>query len=118
MLVGEFIQPIERPGMAATNENLFNGIGGSQIYMGFIVAHRIGARAVPTQGKDSNREAIPVIVALIVAVVGTTGILMNDLGPGNGSRAGGSPGMISAAAVSRAGAIETPSEPSTDRSAY
>jgi hypothetical protein len=51
---------------------------------------------------------IPPIVTLIVATVGTAGILLDDFGPGNASQGSG---MITAAAVSRAGAIETPSEP-------
>jgi hypothetical protein len=58
---------------------------------------------------------IPGIVTLIVAVVGTAGIL-NDFGPGNDSQQGsGNPRMITAAAVSRAGAIEIPSEPTAGR---
>ena len=50
-------------------------------------------------------------IALIVAVVGQAAILFNDFGPGNGSHRGGNPSMISAAAVSRAGATEVPSTP-------
>ena len=53
---------------------------------------------------------MPVIVAAIVAVVGTTAILVSHFGPGNDSRDSGS-GMITAAAASRAGAIVIPSEP-------
>jgi hypothetical protein len=52
---------------------------------------------------------IPVIVAAIVAVVGQTAVLFNDFGPGNDSQGSGN-GMITAAAVSRAGAIVIPSE--------
>jgi hypothetical protein len=51
-------------------------------------------------------ELTPVIVAAFVAVVGTAGIL---LGPGNNSQQGNA-ASITAAAVSRAGAIETPTE--------
>jgi hypothetical protein len=50
----------------------------------------------------------PVVIAIIVAVVGQTAILLNDFGPGNGS---GSSTMITAAAVARAGAIEIPAGP-------
>ena len=52
---------------------------------------------------------VPVIVTLIVAVAGMAGIL-NDLRPDNVSQGGGKARMITAAAVSRAGAIEIPSE--------
>jgi len=55
-------------------------------------------------------DLLPVIVTVIVAVVGVAGIL-NNLGPVNDSQGGTNPGMITAAAVSRAGAIELPSEP-------
>jgi hypothetical protein len=58
---------------------------------------------------------IPPIVTLIVAVVGTAGILLNDFGPGNASQGSSNPGMITAAAVSRIGAIEIPSEPPAGR---
>ena len=51
---------------------------------------------------------IPPMVALIVAAVATAGIVLDDFGPGNASQGSG---MITAAAVSRAGAIEIPSKP-------
>jgi hypothetical protein len=57
------------------------------------------------------QRKIPVLVAAIVAVIGQTVILLNDLGPGNDSQASGSATMITAAAVSRAGATEIPSAP-------
>jgi hypothetical protein len=57
---------------------------------------------------------IPLIVAVILAVVGQTAVLLNDFGPGNGSQVSGT-GMITAAAVSKAGAIEIPSEPPARR---
>jgi hypothetical protein len=56
------------------------------------------------------QSKVPMLVAAIIAVVGQTVILFNDFGPGNGSQGGGSARMITAAAVSRAGAIEIPSE--------
>jgi hypothetical protein len=55
-------------------------------------------------------DAIPVVVTLIVAVVGTAGILLNDFGTGNHSQ-GSNAGMITATAVAKAGAIQIPSRP-------
>jgi hypothetical protein len=55
-------------------------------------------------------DLLPVIVTVIVAVVGVAGIL-NNLHPANDSQGSTNSGMITAAAVSRAGAIEFPSEP-------
>jgi len=55
---------------------------------------------------------IPPMVALIVAAVATAGIVLDDFGPGNASQGSG---MITAAAVSSAGAIEIPSEPPAGR---
>jgi hypothetical protein len=49
------------------------------------------------------------LVAAMIAVVGQTFVLFNDFGPGNHSQGGGYARMITAAAVSRAGAIEIPS---------
>jgi hypothetical protein len=63
------------------------------------------------QRNDLRGDFIPAIVTVIVAVVGTAGILLNDFGPGNDSHGGGSARMVTAAAVARAGAIEIPSEP-------
>jgi hypothetical protein len=62
-----------------------------------------------TSRKDRRGDLVPVIVTVLVAVVGTVGILCNDLGFGNDSQGGGNSGMITAAAVSRAGATEIPS---------
>ncbi len=59
----------------------------------------------------------PMMVAVIVAVVAQTAILFNDFGLGNDSHRSGSATMITAAAVSRAGAIEIPSEPPVGRTA-
>jgi hypothetical protein len=57
-----------------------------------------------------RRGLVPVIVAAIVAVVGTIAILLSHFGPGLDSQDSGS-GMITAAAASRAGAIVLPSQP-------
>ena len=53
---------------------------------------------------------MPVIVTVIVAVVGAAGI-SNNLRPGRDAQDSGNARMITAAAVSRGGAIEIPSEP-------
>jgi hypothetical protein len=67
------------------------------------------------QRKDRRSDLIPMIVAAFVAVTGQTVILFNDFGPGNDSQVSGSARMITAAAVSRAGAIEISSEPPAGR---
>jgi hypothetical protein len=67
------------------------------------------------QRKGRRGDLIPVIVAAFFAVVGQTVILFNDFGPGNNSQGSGSARMMTAAVVSRAGAIEIPSEPPAGR---
>ena len=74
-------------------------------------------RQMRAQRKGWRGDVLPVIVTVIVAVVGTAGILLNDFSPGNGSQGSGNARMITAAAVSRAGAIEIPSQPPAGRSA-
>jgi hypothetical protein len=54
-------------------------------------------------------------VAVFVAVMGQTVVLYNDFGAGIDSQVSGNATMITAAAVSRAGAIEIPSEPPAAR---
>ena len=61
------------------------------------------------------QRKVPMLVAAIVAVVGQTVVLLNDFGPGNDSQGSGNARMITAAAVSRAGAIEISSEPPAGR---
>jgi hypothetical protein len=63
------------------------------------------------QREDRRGDFIAAMVTVIVAVVGTAGILFNDFGPGNDSHVSGNPRMVTAAAVARAGAIEIPSDP-------
>jgi len=63
------------------------------------------------QRKDRRGDLMPVIVAAFVAVVGQAVILFNDFGPSNNSQGSRSATMITAAAVSRAGAIEISPEP-------
>jgi hypothetical protein len=62
------------------------------------------------------QRKVPVLVTAFVAVVGTAVILFNDFGPGNDSQGSGNARMITAAAVSRAGAIQIPSQPTAGRS--
>jgi hypothetical protein len=57
---------------------------------------------------NRHSAVVPVIVALIIAVVGQGIILFGDFGPGNHPHG---TGMITAAALSRAGAIEIPAGP-------
>jgi hypothetical protein len=71
---------------------------------------RKGDGQMQAQRKDRRGELIPVIVAAIVAVVGQTLILFNDFGEGNNSLGRDNARMITAAIVSKAGAIEIPSQ--------
>jgi hypothetical protein len=64
-----------------------------------------------TQNKYRRSDLRPAILAAIVSIAGTAVILVGDLGPGNASEDSARATMITAAAVSRAGAIETPSAP-------
>jgi hypothetical protein len=64
------------------------------------------------------QRKIPVLIAAIVAVVGQTVILLNDFGPGNDSTGDGNTRMVTALAVSRAGAVEIPSVPPGARSTF
>jgi hypothetical protein len=58
---------------------------------------------------DAQRK-LPMLVTAFIAVVGTAFILFNNLNSGTDLQAGGKASAITAAAVSRAGAIEIPSE--------
>lgn len=60
-----------------------------------------------------RRNFLLAIVTVIIAVVGVAGIL-NNVAPANDSQGSTNPEKITAAAVSRAGAIEFPSEPPPD----
>ena len=62
------------------------------------------------QTKTRRGDLLPVIVTVIVAVVGAAGIF-NNLRAGNDTPDSRSARMITAAAVSRVGAIEIPTEP-------
>ena len=73
-------------------------------------AGKLRDRQMRAQRKDRHRHIIPVIAAC-VAVVGKTIILFSDFGGRSELQANESATMISAAALSRAGAIEIPSKP-------
>jgi hypothetical protein len=55
------------------------------------------------------QRKIPVLIAVIVAVLGQTVILFNDFGSGNDSKDSGHTRVVTDLAVSRAGAVEIPS---------
>ena len=63
------------------------------------------------------QRKLPMLVAAFVAVVGQAVILFNDFGTGNDSQNSVSARMITAAAVSRAGAIEILPKPAAGRPA-
>jgi hypothetical protein len=54
---------------------------------------------------------MPVLLAATIAVVGQTAILFNDFGADNHSQDRDNARMSTAVVVSKAGAIEIPSEP-------
>ena len=58
--------------------------------------------------RKGQRAWVPVTVALFVAITGQTVVLFNDFGPSNHSSASASARMVTAEAVSRAGAIQIP----------
>jgi hypothetical protein len=65
-----------------------------------------------------RRDFLPVMIAVLVAVVGQAAILFNDFSTGSNSHGNGNASMISAAVVSRAGAIEVPSAPPAGRAVF
>jgi hypothetical protein len=65
-----------------------------------------GSQAV--YNMQEHNSLIPVIIALIIAVVGQGIILFGDFGPGSQPHVDGT---INSAAVTRAGAIERPAAP-------
>lgn len=67
------------------------------------------------QRNDRRGNLPPAIVAALIAVVGQTVVLFNDFGAGNNSQNSGSARMITAAALSRAGAIEILPKPVAGR---
>ena len=91
----------------------FNGVGGFRAYISFT---HIEQRIAQNMNVHTRRrgDLVPVILTVIVAVVGTAGILKN-LRPGNDLQDSGNARMITPAAVSRIGAIEIHSEPPAGR---
>src|ERR1700730_1197547 len=87
----------------------------SQRYTKCLGSNELARQAMHAQRKDRRGDLIPLIVAAFVAVVGQTVILFNDFGPGNNSQDSGNARMITAAAVSRAGAIQISPEPRAGR---
>ena len=73
-------------------------------------------RDMAIQNKHGNGGLRPAIVAAIVAIASAAGIIFDDFGPSSASQDSGTARMVTAEAVSRAGAMEIPSElPSTFR---
>jgi hypothetical protein len=70
------------------------------------------------EGEHRRSGSISLIAAAIVAVIGQAAILLNDFGPGNDSQGNGSARIITAAEVSKAGAIEIPSEPREEQPVF
>ena len=68
--------------------------------------------------KYRNSIPNPALAAAIVAVVSTAAVLFDDFGPSHTSEDRSTATMISAAAISKAGAIETPSELSVSPSTF
>jgi hypothetical protein len=58
------------------------------------------------QRNDRRGNLTPAMLAAFIAVVGQAAVLLNDFGAGNNSQNSASARMITAAALSRAGAIE------------
>jgi hypothetical protein len=61
--------------------------------------------------QDPREDLIPMAIAVMVAAAGIVALAWLDFGPGSDSH--GDDGLTTATAVSRAGAIVTPSEPPT-----
>jgi hypothetical protein len=98
------------PAKTHGNKIQFNGGSGLRAYISFThIEQRIEQNMKNhAHGKDQRFDLLPLIMTVIVAVVGAAGIF-NDLRPANDSQGSGNASAITAAAVSRAGAIEIPS---------
>jgi hypothetical protein len=70
------------------------------------------------QRNDRRGNLTLAIVAAFVALVGQAVILFDDFGARNNSQGSDSARMVTAAAVSKAGAIETWPEPAAGRPAF
>jgi hypothetical protein len=60
--------------------------------------------------KDRHPDLVPMLVAGLIAVVGSVVIFWMDFGPGADAPGGGD-GMITSSVLSRSGAISSPTEP-------
>jgi hypothetical protein len=69
--------------------------------------------SVYRQEEDHRADLIPMAIAAMVAAAGIVALVWLDFDPGSDSRRGDD-GITTATAVSRAGAIATPSEPPDD----
>ena len=67
------------------------------------------------QRNDRHGNLTLAIVAACAALVGQAVVSLDDFGTGNNPQGGGSARMVPAAAVSKAGAIETWPEPGAGR---
>ena len=76
-----------------------------------MVSNGLARQPMDTQSKNLRDDLRPVIITAIVAIGATAGILFNDFGPGSAPQDSGTARRVTAAAISRAGAIEIPSEP-------
>jgi hypothetical protein len=65
-----------------------------------------------TQRQERHPDLVPMIIAALIAVVGSVSILWMDFGPGADAQGSGD-GMITASVLSRSGAIARPTEPPT-----
>jgi hypothetical protein len=65
---------------------------------------------MPITNKHRNSLLNPAFAAAIVAIASTAALLLDDFGPSHASQDKGAARMVTAAAVSKAGATETPSE--------
>ena len=68
-----------------------------------------------TQRNDRHSNLTLAMATVLVALVGQACILFDDFGAGNSSQGSASARMITAATVSKAGAIETWTEPAAGR---
>ena len=82
-----------------------------------MVSNGLARQPMDTQSKNLRDDLRPVIITAIVAIGATAGILFNDFGPGSAPQDNGTARRVTAAAISRAGAIEIPSKPPAGASA-
>jgi hypothetical protein len=71
---------------------------------------QIGEEEMATDSNHRGGDLRPAILAAHIAIASIVGILLNDFRRGNASHDSAAARMITAATLSRAGAIETPTE--------